>query len=30
MADLLLARIVGGEVPPETVLPTRLVVRASS
>ncbi len=30
MADLLLTRMVGGEVPPETVLPTQLVVRASS
>ena len=30
MADLLLARIAGEPVPPETVLPTRLVVRASA
>jgi DNA-binding LacI/PurR family transcriptional regulator len=30
MADLLLRRIAGGEVPPETLLPTTLVVRASS
>ncbi len=30
MADLLLTRMVGGEVPAETVLPTQLVVRASS
>ena len=30
MADLLLARIAGEAVPPQTVLPTRLVVRASA
>ena len=30
MADLLLARIAGETVPPQTVLPTRLVVRASA
>ena len=30
MADLLVTRMVGGEVPAETVLPTQLVVRASS
>ena len=30
MADLLLMRMVGGDVPGETVLPTQLVVRASS
>jgi DNA-binding LacI/PurR family transcriptional regulator len=30
MADLLLARIAGEPVPPRTVLPTRLVVRASA
>ena len=30
MADVLLSRIAGREVPTETVLPTRLVVRASS
>lgn len=30
MADLLLTRLNGGEVAPETVLPTELVVRASS
>ena len=30
MADLLLARLDGREVAPETVLPTTLVVRGSS
>ena len=30
MADLLLTRMAGGDVPAETVLPTRLVARASS
>ena len=30
MADLLLARMAGAEVPAETVLPTRLVVRDSA
>jgi DNA-binding LacI/PurR family transcriptional regulator len=29
MADLLIARIAGDAVPPRTVLPTRLVLRAS-